>query len=169
MGSVPRVVAEVKTSNAVSKLVKMPGRDVAEPSGNTLYEKLAEKAADRVYGEEFVRARSQEGKLAILKAYAQLPEAYVNHSEWLAGAIRALTSGTMRVDQRKKPLDPVKSAVAKIKAKSPKIPHLKICSKLDAMNIRLPERWRSLTNRTWTGAYSDEKIKRRLKPYFSKV
>ncbi len=80
MASVPGVGGEVKTRNAVSKLVKIPGRDIAESNGNTLYEKLLQKAVDLAYEDVFTRARGQEAKLSLLKVYVQQPEAYTSNS-----------------------------------------------------------------------------------------
>jgi hypothetical protein len=169
MTSVPGVGGEVKTRNAVSKLVKIPGRDVAEPNGNTLYEKLLQKAVDLAYEDVFTRTRGQEAKLSLLKAYVQQPEAYTSKSGWFRDAICALNVEIARIDRKRKPADPLKDTIANIKAQSPRISHRKICSKLDVMKISLPQRyWRS-SDHSWAGAFYDQKIRRRLKSYFSKI
>ena len=169
MASVPGVGGEVKTRNAVSKLVKIPGRDIAESNGNTLYEKLLQKAVDLAYEDVFTRARGQEAKLSLLKVYVQQPEAYTSNSVWLKDAIWALTTGSIGVDRRKKPADPVKSAIAHIKTMSPGVSQLKICSKLDVMKISLPQRYWSSSDHSWVGAFYDQKIRRRLRSYISKI
>src|SRR6266566_5228647 len=142
MASVPGVGGEVKTSNAVSKLVKMPGHEVVESNGNTLEDKFLEKAVDRAYQDVFTRAHDPEAKLSILKSYAQQSEAFTSKSVWLKEAICALTLGSAAgIDRRRKPADPLKDRIVRIKAKYPKISQLKICSKLDAMKIPLPQRY----------------------------
>ena len=169
MASVPGVGREVKTSNAVSKLVKMPGHEVVESNGNTLEDKFLEKAVDRAYQDVFTRAHDPEAKLSILKSYAQQSEAYTNKSVWLKRAICALDVEVARTDRRRKPAGLLKDTIANIKAKSPRISHFKICSRLDGMNISLPARWRSSSNALWTDAYHDKKVNPRLKSFFSKI
>jgi hypothetical protein len=170
MASVPGVGGEVKTSNAVSKLVKMPGHELVESNGNTLEDKFLEIAVDRAYQDAFTRAHDPEAKLSILKIYAQQSEAFTSKSVWLKEAIWALTLGSAAgIDRRRKPADPLKDRIAKIKAQSPKLSHLKICSMLDGMKESLPKRWRSSSNSLWTDAYRDKKTNPRLKSYISKI
>jgi hypothetical protein len=168
MTSMPSCEAEFNSGSAVAKLVKKENREIAV-ARNALYEKLLETYVDQLYAEAFARARGQEAKVLILQQYIEQPESGENISAWVKNAIRGLNLTVATIDRRKKPEDQVKNAIATIKTAQPNISHLKICSRLDAMNVQLPERWRTASNYTWSHAFRNETFRPRLKSYFSKI
>lgn len=170
MRSLAEIVGEVNNSNAVAKLVRIPSPvTLPKPQTPALYEMLFEKALEQEYGKALARARTQERKLFLIKEYAQHPGSYVSKIEWFKSTITGLELTFARIDRRKKPTDPVKIEIARIKEKHPKIPHHKICTRLDAAKIPLPERWQRSGNRTWAHAYRDSQLRPLLKSFISKV
>ncbi len=65
--------------------------------------------------------------------------------------------------------DPLKALIATIKAKNPGFSQRQICSRLDAKNVPLPQRWQQAGERSWVSALGNLALRNRMKKFISAI
>jgi hypothetical protein len=160
--------SEIRANGAISKLVKPVRNQLLKPAGNILFDSLLKIGVDQQYAARLKRARSPKDKLMLMQEYVELGEAYTRTPAWLNNAICGIRNIPATIDRRRKP-NPLKTTIVDIKTRQPRISQKHICRDLDRRKVELPKQWQVSGNRTWMHAYLDKNVRRRLKPYFSKI
>jgi len=171
MTSLPTVFddAIARGNRAAAKLVKKPSANLrTSPSAYSLYDALRQKEIDIAFIAEYDKAPNAQARQLLVSGYLGFSGVRSNRSEFLPHAIPTLITETNRVERRK-PLSPVKMAIATIKRQYPNAPAKLICAKLDEMDIPVLNGWHTVHNRTWSHAYLDPRFTNRIKTYISKV